>query len=373
MTAIDHAARRDRLAAGLAAAGAAALLVTRAEHVRWLTGFTGSNAALLLDASGAAAIATDSRYTTQVAEQAPDLRCVTARDCPPALLADYRDGAAWPGRAADPGAPARVGFEADWLSFAAASALREAAGGLGLEPTRGLVEDLRLVKEPAELDLLRRAAGVAVGAYRDLLASGGIAAGRTEREVAADLEHRMRLRGADRPSFDTIVASGPNSALPHHGAADRVLAPGDLVTIDFGALVDGYCSDMTRTTAVGGAEAADDFAREIHSVVLRAQLAGLAAARPGTGLREVDAACREVIAAAGWGEYFVHSTGHGIGVDVHEPPFASTRGHGALAEGMTLTVEPGVYVPGRGGVRIEDTVIITSGEPENLVDLPKTL
>ncbi|WP_370625032.1 M24 family metallopeptidase [Corynebacterium sp. TAE3-ERU12] len=368
--AIDYSSRRARVAKALAEHDVDAIVVARPEHVRWLTGFTGSNSAVVIDASATAAFATDSRYTSQAAEQVPDLQRHITRECASFLVDSFA-------KREQPFAEAsgtRIGVEAEHLSVAAFHSLRDgAAEGIVVTPVTGVIAELRKVKDEVELELLRTAADIAAGAYAELLADGGIAAGRTEREVAADLEYRMRLRGADKPSFDTIVASGPNSALPHHGAGDRVLQTGDLVTVDFGALAHGYCSDMTRTSAVGGAAALDDFSREIYSVVLRAQLAGVEAARPGAQLAEIDAVCRESISAAGYGEYFVHSTGHGIGIDVHEPPYAATRGTGALQPGMTLTIEPGVYVPGRGGVRIEDTLIITDGEPENLVNLPKTL
>ena len=365
----DYAARRDALAAALPAAGCDVLVVTHPVHVLWLTGFAGSNGAVLVDArEGAerAIISTDGRYTVQVAAQAPDLRCVDARDCGPALIRDLLD------REGDGATAPRIGFEAAHVTVAGSGALREAAGG-DLVEVVDAVEDLRRVKDDVELAALRHAARIAVDAFAALVADGCIRAGATEREVAAELEYRMRMRGADGPSFDTIVASGPNSAKPHHGAGDRVLEDGDLVTVDFGALAGGYCSDMTRTVVVGGVDAADDFSREIYSIVLRSQLAGIEAARPGTRLVDVDAACRNVIVAAGYGEYFVHSTGHGIGADVHEAPYASVKGEGVLEPGMTLTIEPGIYVPGRGGVRIEDTLVITDGEPENLVPLPKTL
>ena len=185
----------------------------------------------------------------------------------------------------------------------------------------------------------------------------------------------MRLRGADGPSFDTIVASGPNSAKPHHSASDRVIEEGDLVTIDFGAWQDGYASDKTRTLIAGGKEKGSEFSREIYNVVLRAQLAGIEAATAGTKLFDVDKACRDVISEAGYGEYFVHSTGHGIGIEVHEMPAATAKaGDETLEPGMTLTVEPGIYVPEQGGVRIEDTVIITAdGAPEVITKISKEL
>ena len=180
----------------------------------------------------------------------------------------------------------------------------------------------------------------------------------------------MRLHGAERTSFETIVASGPNSAMPHHEPGARVLEEGDIVTVDFGAHAAGYNSDTTRTVVIGHA---DEFATEIYNIVLKAQLAGVAAAIPGAKLSDVDKACRDIITDAGYGEYFVHSTGHGVGLDLHESPYAAASGQGELVEGMTLTVEPGIYVPGKGGVRIEDTLVITAGQAENLTHLVKDL
>lgn len=197
-----------------------------------------------------------------------------------------------------------------------------------------------------------------------------MAAGRTERQVAADLEYRMRMAGSERVSFDTIVASGPNSAKPHHGADDRVIEEGDLVTIDFGAHLRGFNSDCTRTFGIGKL---GDFEREIYELVLRAQEAGVKAAVPGAKLVDIDAACRDIIEEAGYGEYFVHSTGHGVGLEVHEGPSAAKTGKGELEPGMTLTIEPGVYVPGKGGVRIEDTLIITQGAPKIITPMSKEL
>ena len=188
--------------------------------------------------------------------------------------------------------------------------------------------------------------------------------------MAADLEYKMRLHGAERTSFETIVASGPNSAMPHHEPGARVLEEGDIVTVDFGAHAAGYNSDTTRTVIISDV---DEFATEIYNIVLKAQLAGVAAAIPGAKLSDVDKACRDIITDAGYGEYFVHSTGHGVGLDLHEAPYAASSGQGELVEGMTLTVEPGIYVPGKGGVRIEDTLIITAGQPENLTHLVKDL
>lgn len=350
--------RRNALARKIAEAGLDALLITAPMHVRYLTGFSGSNAALLLSHDGTAEIATDGRYTTQIAQEAPDLEAVIKRNCPVALLARV-DGAA------------RVGFEAALTSVAELNEWREAAPeGVSLQAMSGMVESLRLVKDAHELRELRAVAELANEAFATLVEEGGVAPGRTELAVAARLEYLMRAAGAEGTSFDTIVASGPNSAKPHHGAENRALAAGDLVTIDFGATRGGYNSDMTRTLVVGQP---DDFASEIYEVVRHSHDAGVAAATPGTALTDVDAASREVIERAGYGDYFVHSTGHGVGIEVHEEPSASRAGVGVLEPGMTLTIEPGIYIPQRGGVRIEDTLIIGSDDPEIITRFPTEL
>lgn len=344
--------RRRKLAAELAGQRIDAVLVTHLTHVRYLSGFSGSNGALLLRKDLSALMATDGRYTTQIAQEVPDLEAVEGRAVGKVLLQQFDDAQS----------PVRVGFEADYMSVSELEDLKDSApDGVTLVPFSGIIEDIRLTKDPVELEKLEEIAAIANQALEDLLAAGELRAGRTEREVAADLEFRMRILGSERVSFDTIVASGPNSAMPHHGADDRVIEDGDLVTIDFGAHLRGFNSDCTRTYVVG---TANDFAKEIYDVVLRAQQAGVEAAVAGTSLSDVDAACRTIIADAGYGDYFVHSTGHGVGLDVHEAPFAATTGKGELAPGMTLTIEPGVYVPGKGGVRIEDTLIITDGAPK---------
>lgn len=350
--------RRRAVAAKLAGMRIDTMLVTHLAHVYYLFGFTGSNAALTVSKDLSSSICTDGRYTTQIAEQVPDIEAVIDRPSPEALLRRIEG-------------IRRVGFEAEYVTVAQLEALKEACGpDITLVPVRGVIEELRLVKDEGELADLRKVADLATRAFEDMIQAGELAVGRQEREVAADLEYRMRQYGSEHTSFDTIVASGPNSALPHHGADDRVLERGDLVTIDFGAHAYGVNSDMTRTLVL---EEAGDFAKEIYQVVLDAQLAGVQAAKPGTELKAIDAACRDIIAAAGYGEYYVHSTGHGVGLDVHEAPFASTAGQGKIEPGMTLTIEPGIYVPGQGGVRIEDTLIITDGEPEIITVSDKQL
>lgn len=352
------ATRRRTLAAALAGQRIDSMLVTHLTHVRYLSGFSGSNAALLINKDLSATIATDGRYTTQIAEEVPDIPAMIERPSATALLKQIQG-------------PRRVGYEASFVSVAMLKEFEEAcAPDVTLVPIVDVIENIRITKDNIELQRLREVAELASTAFTDLLAAGELAIGRTERDVAADLEYRMRKLGAERPSFDTIVASGPNSAKPHHGAVDRVIAHGDLVTIDFGAHDRGFNSDMTRTVVMGEAS---DFAREIYETVLAAQLAGVEAATPGTPLVEVDRACREIIEQAGYGKYFVHSTGHGVGLDIHEPPWAAQTGHGELARGMTLTIEPGIYVPGKGGVRIEDTLIITEGAPEIITKVSKNL
>ncbi|WP_295805525.1 Xaa-Pro peptidase family protein [uncultured Corynebacterium sp.] len=350
--------RRRKLASTLAGQRIDGIVITHLTHVRYLTGFSGSNGGLLLRKDLSALMATDGRYTTQIADEVPDIEAVLGRDVGPHLLSQL-DG------------EMRVGYEADYVSVAQLKRMEEAAPeGVTLVPVSGVIEDIRLIKDHVELQKLEELAALANQALTELIEAGEVAAGRTERQVAADLEYRMRMLGSERVSFDTIVASGENSAKPHHGADDRELRNGDLVTIDFGAHLRGFNSDCTRTFVIGEVS---DFAQEIYDIVLRAQEAGVKASVPGAALVDVDAACRDIITEAGYGEYFVHSTGHGIGLDVHEGPSAAKTGKGELAEGMTLTIEPGIYVPGKGGVRIEDSLIITSGAPKIITAYPKDL
>jgi len=249
-------------------------------------------------------------------------------------------------------------------------ALTEITGADRLVATSRPVERLRLVKDETEVAALRAACAAADTALAGLLAEGGLRPGRTERDVARDLESRMVSAGAAGPSFETIVATGANSAIPHHRPTGAQLRHGDLVKMDFGALIDGYHSDMTRTVVLG--EAAP-WQREVYELVATAQATGRAALRAGAQVRDVDSAAREVIKAAGHGEDFVHSLGHGVGLQIHEAPALSQLGNGTLVVGMAVTVEPGVYLADRGGVRIEDTLIVSDGEPELLTLTTKDL
>ncbi|GAB03582.1 M24 family metallopeptidase [Gordonia amarae] len=349
----DHRARRDRLR-GLLTDTADVLVVSDLINVRYLTGFTGSNAAVLVGTDPAAdRISTDGRYLTQVAEQSGDLEAVIARNCLGELVEHAgKDGAV------------RIGFEEHIVTVAAH---RDLDGDL--VGTSGLVERLREVKDAGEVDLLRRACAVADEALAAIIERGLLSPGRTEREVARALEWEMYERGADAVSFETIVAAGANSAIPHHRPTSAALAAGDFVKIDFGAAVAGYHSDMTRTYVLGHAA---DWQREIYDLVAAAQAAGRAALSPGADLRGVDAAARSVIADAGYGDKYVHGLGHGIGLQIHEAPGIGSAAAGTLPCGAAVTVEPGVYLPGRGGVRIEDSLVVTEGGPDLLTTTDKT-
>ncbi|HYH30479.1 MAG TPA: Xaa-Pro peptidase family protein [Pseudonocardia sp.] len=355
------ATRRAALRALLPGAGVDALLVTDLLNVRYLTGFTGSNAALLVHGDGDAAsrFCTDGRYRTQAADEVPDL----------ATVIDRASALELAGLAGELGV-GRLGFESDAVTVDAHAALAEAAGPVAMERAPGLVHRLRAVKDDGEVEALRRACAIGDAALAGLLDDGGLRPGRTEREVALDLEDRMRALGAAGPAFDTILAAGAHSAVPHHRPTAAVLQPGDLVKLDFGALVDGYHSDMTRTVVLGPAAA---WQRELHALVAQAQAAGREALAPGTEVTAVDAAAREVVERAGRGEEFVHGLGHGVGLQIHEAPALSRTGTGALAAGMAVTVEPGVYLPGRGGVRIEDTLVVRDGAPELLTHTTREL
>lgn len=338
------------------------MLVTDLVNVRYLSGFTGSNAALLVFAErDTPVLATDGRYVTQAAAQAPDAEVVIERAVGPALAARAAAGVR------------RLGFESHVVTVDGFSSLERAGAGVEFVRAAGMVERLREVKDVGEIAILRLACEAADAALHDLVERGGLRPGRTEKEVRRDLESLMLDHGADGVSFETIVATGSNSAIPHHRPTDAVLATGDFVKIDFGALVAGYHSDMTRTFVLGSAA---DWQRELYELVSTAQAAGRAAVLPGADLPGVDAAARQVIADAGHAEHFGHGLGHGVGLQIHEAPGISASAVGTLLAGAAVTVEPGVYLPGRGGVRIEDTLVVGSEdapEPELLTRFPKEL
>jgi len=360
---METALRADRLRAGLAGAGCEALLVTRLVNIRYLTGFTGS-AAMLLVTPDDLVFVTDGRYGEQSAEQLGAAGVVAAIEVSTTLAGQQ---AAL--QAAVRGVT-RLGLEAESVSWAqqrrfASDWFPDAE----LVPTVGLVDDLRRVKDAGEVARMQAAAAAADGALatvRPMLAERP-----EEREVALALEVEMRRAGASGPSFETIVAAGPNGAKPHARPSSRRIERGELVVIDFGAVVDGYCSDMTRTVCVG--EPTSATARRMVEVVATSQRAGVAAVAAGVTGKAVDEACRAVITEAGWADAFVHGTGHGVGLEIHEAPRVSSTSTDTLAPGHVVTVEPGVYLPDEGGVRIEDTVIVTDSGCTPLTHAPKDL
>jgi Xaa-Pro aminopeptidase len=349
--------RADRLAALLAERELDALLVTNLVNVRWLTGFTGSNGLALVGPDDQRLFLTDFRYLTQSAEQ---LDAGWRREIAPEILPAVARAL----NAGD-GITLRLGFDDVSLSVKDHATLAgRLIDGVELVAAGGAVEQLRAIKDAGELDKIRAAAKLADAALTEVLGRGLV--GRTERDRALT----MRKAGAEAASFAPIVAAGEHSALPHAVPRDVAIPAGTLVTIDWGAQLDGYASDCTRTYATGELDPRD---REIYEVVLRAQETSLAAVRAGARGREVDAVAREIITAAGHGEHFGHGLGHGVGAEVHEGPRLSQRSDSTLAAGQVVTVEPGVYVPGAVGVRIEDLAIVTDDGCEVLTGLPKHL
>jgi Xaa-Pro aminopeptidase len=348
---VDHRLRRERLAARLDELGVDALLVTRLPNVRYLTGFTGSNGQVVVGVGGAVFL-TDGRYAEQSGHEVPDLeRRVYVEGRERHLV----------GACSDLGAE-RAGFEREGLTYGEWERLASADGPPELVPVTGAVESLREVKDVEELVAIGSAQACADTAFERVVL-GGLRRGMTERELALELDVAMRLAGAEEEAFGTIVAFGEQAAEPHHEPTDRELARGDVVKVDFGSRVDGYHSDMTRTVAFGEP---DPRLREIHGVVAAAQAAGIAAVRAGVPLRDVDRAARVVVEDAGLGERFPHGLGHGVGLEVHESPFLrwDRPEEDRLPLGAVVTIEPGVYVPGLGGVRIEDMVEVTEAGHE---------
>jgi len=339
------ASRLGRLRPLLAGSGCDALLVTKLENVRYLTGFSGSSAMLLVTAKGAL-LTTDGRYQEQSAEQlaAAGVEAEITIGRPEVQLDALERFAA--------DAP-RLGLEAASLSWAQQRRLAERLSA-ELVPTSGLVEQLRLVKDEGELARIEAACDIADAALAHV--KERLAEEPTESEFAAELEFEMRRRGAQGPAFETIVAAGPNSAMPHHRPSDRRVVERELVVVDFGATFDGYRSDMTRTFVVGRP---DSELVDLLDAVLTSQRAGVRALGPGVPSAAIDEACRSSLTEAGYGAAFLHSTGHGVGLEIHEAPAVAQGAADILAAGSVVTVEPGAYLAGKGGVRIEDSLVIT--------------
>ncbi len=351
----EFAARRQRVAAGLSARKLDALIVSAPANVRYLSGYTGSNGLLLL-APERAVLFTDPRYSIQARAESDCPVKVVRGPLHPALM-----------QTAARRRLRRLGFERSRISYDAWAVLRDGLPlGATLTGIAGMVEAERMVKSRAEIDLIRRSVLANSKAYENAMRR--VRPGITEAELAAEIEHQMRRLGAQKPAFDTIVASGPRTALPHARPTANELRRNQLLLIDMGASLDGYSSDMTRTAFLGRP------GRKVSSLyrsVLEAQQAALDAVRPGIPASGVDAAARRVLRARGLERAFVHSTGHGLGLEIHEPPRLGKREATPLAAGMVITIEPGAYVEDFGGVRIEDTVVVTPGGCEVLTPTSK--
>ena len=359
MTAI--ADRIDKLRSRFEELKIDAILVTDDENRRYLSGFVGTAGYLFITQKGAV-LATDSRYTEQAGDQAPDYRVdrITGRlEWLPTLAAEL--------------GVKRLGFEADNVTVhlldrfkAAASESDNGAKHLELVPTTGVPLGLRAFKDAGELALLQRSIDIADKAFTTVAET--IRAGDTEEEVAWRIEVAVREQGAESLSFPTIVGSGPNAALPHHRAGERKIREGESIVIDMGARYRGYCSDLTRTVVVGEP---DDQFKKVYDTVLAAQLTAIESLEAGRTGAEVDNLARAVIVEAGYGELFGHSLGHGVGLEVHEAPWVASRVEDKLRDGMTFTIEPGIYISGWGGVRIEDIVVLENGRARVLSHAPK--
>ena len=348
---VDHAARRRRLASRLDELQAGAFLVTRPPNVRYLTGFTGSNGQLILTSTDGIFL-TDSRYMEQARHEVPDLR----REMYSAEFAS-RTSQACMELGAD-----RIAFEAAGVSYKLYSDLL--ATGIDLVPTTDAIEQMRRIKEPDELRAVEAAQAIADQAFEAIV--GKLSEGVTERAIALDLDSTMRRLGGDALAFDTILAFGESAAEPHHSPSDRSLTRGDVVKLDFGCVIDGYHSDMTRTVFFGEPLAE---LRDVYEIVRAAQQLGVDNARPGMSGDELDGVVRNVITEAGYGDKFGHGLGHGVGLEIHEAPWLRSGGKDILDPGTVVTVEPGIYLEGVGGIRIEDMVALTA---EGCRELPST-
>ncbi len=360
---MDVGGRLDRLRSSLAESGLDGLLVTNMTNVRYLSGFTGSAGSLWVD-EHRAVLVTDGRYRDQAPDQVAsvgadvDVEITSAgRPSPVGVLAGGVD---------------QVGLEADsvsWAEMERLAGLITTTGGGGPVSTTGLVESLREVKDDGEVARIAAAAAIADAALASVEAL--FVEGAVESELAAALDHAMRIGGSSDRAFETLVAAGPNSARPHARPGNRAMVDGDLVVRDFGAVIDGYRSDMTRSMRVGGT--GSGLAADLLVVVLEAQAAGLAVVADGVPASEVDRVCRSVLVEAGLGEAFSHGTGHGVGLDIHEGPAVASTATGSLRSGQVVTVEPGAYVAELGGVRWEDTVLVTGDGHRPLTGFPKAL
>ncbi|REK77357.1 M24 family metallopeptidase [Paenibacillus paeoniae] len=334
-----------------------ALLIASPYNRRYISGFTGSAGFVLLT-SGDNYFLTDFRYREQAAKQVQGFTIIEHGTSP---IDDIRG-------ILEKAGIASLGFEQEHVSYGEYLQWGKTLNGIALKPAAGLVEKLRMTKDDAELQVMQDAADLADRTFKHIL--GVLATGIRESDIALEMEVFMRSNGATSSSFDTIVASGERSALPHGVASDRIIGTNEFVKLDFGAYYNGYCSDLTRTVVIGKPS---DKHNEIYNIVLEAQLHALANIRPGMTGMEADALCRDIITKYGYGDNFGHGTGHGLGMEIHEAPRLSRLSDTILTPGMTVTVEPGIYVPGFGGVRIEDDIVITESGIKILTSSPKEL
>lgn len=334
------------------------VLITKPENIRYYSGFTGEGALVLSGAKNT--VVTDFRYTEQAQRQSPGWEILqTSRDLPlPAALAQVLHAL---------GAKEAY-YESDQVTVHGLGELTDAMEGIALKEADRAPDKVRVIKSHEEIELHRRAAALTDQAFEYILTR--LRPGVTEMQIKAELDFYFVTHGAEGTSFNAIIASGPNGSLPHAEPGARKIEPGDFVTLDFGCKVDGYCSDFTRTVAIG---TVDPELEAIYRIVLEAQLAGVAAVRPGIEGGQVDKVCRDIITSAGHGEHFGHGTGHGVGLMIHEDPRLGPASKTVLESGMIVTVEPGIYLPGRGGVRIEDLVCVTEGGCEVLSRYSKEL
>ncbi|MQF48896.1 aminopeptidase P family protein [SAR202 cluster bacterium AC-647-N09_OGT_505m] len=352
--------RLDGIRARLEQAGVDALLVSSADNRRYLSGFTGSAGSLIITLKDAV-LATDFRYVEQASQQAPDFRVLRTRG-----------GLDWLSNLLKELNVQCLGFEDQHMTVAIHGGIHKVLedgdgnSSTALVATSGLVEELRAVKDSQEMAILTRAVEISDRAFREV--SKTIQAGLKEIEVAWRLEKAMREMGAEAVSFETIVAAGPNAALPHHRPADVPILEGQPLIIDMGARYQGYCSDLSRTLCLGQP---DDTFRRVYDTVLGAQLTAIATVERGMTGGDADGLARTVIDAAGYGENFGHSLGHGVGLEVHEQPGVGPNSHNVLEDGMPFTIEPGIYISGWGGVRIEDVVVLEDGRARVISKAPK--
>ena len=366
---MNFLARQKRLREQLASSGLDALLVSHLPNIRYLCGFTGSAGCLLVTETGSVFF-TDVRYDTQARDEVKGAKVIIARKAVVNALGE------WVGGRGKRTKGWTIGIEAEHMTVAERKRLADLLpSGLRLRNAPALVERARMVKDDDELRLIRAAVRLGATLFERALAVLNL--GVKESEVAAAMEYAARLMGAEAMSFPTIIASGARSALPHGRATEQAIAPGGFVVCDFGVILAGYCSDQTRTVWVGAASGAQESgapekdARQAYEAVKEAQEAAIAAVRPGASVGEVDAAARKVLRKAGLGRYFTHSTGHGVGLEIHEAPRVAAGQKEVLQPGMVITIEPGVYFPGKWGVRIEDMVAVTEGGCEVLTPTGK--